>query len=258
MQNSKNKPFQEVPGGEYDPFGFYYTPDGSFWDPDGIYFNSEGYDHHGGYYDEKLEYIPGPGWINELLCYEDEKDNVIKQMKAGFMKQSMGNLDEVEEDDLDEDGDVDDIYEEIDYDKLIKDEERRININKPNFEINEEVENNSNEHPNANKNYNTNNRKNVYNPRNVAQSHYNNMKNLSNDINNLMTKYEKNDINEKSIETEKEKQIEKILITPDMLFNKIPENLKPKNIEENKVNNEHQSENIKKIETKIEVDSLFG
>ena len=69
-----DKPFKECEGGYYDENNFYITPNGSFWDPDGVYFNTEGVDRHGGYYDDHLEYHPGKGWIQELMCYEDEKE----------------------------------------------------------------------------------------------------------------------------------------------------------------------------------------
>lgn len=70
----KQREFKEVDGGKYDDFGFYRTPNGSFWDPDGVYFNREGKDSHGGYYDNKFEYHPGEGWIDSLMCYQDEID----------------------------------------------------------------------------------------------------------------------------------------------------------------------------------------
>lgn len=69
-----NKKFEEVEGGKYDKFGFYRTPNGSFWDCDGIYFNKDGKDSHGGFYDENYEYHPGDGWVESLMCYEDEVD----------------------------------------------------------------------------------------------------------------------------------------------------------------------------------------
>lgn len=75
MQNKQfNRKFEEVEGGKYDKFGFYRTPNGSFWDCDGVYFNKEGKDAHGGFYDENYEYHPGDGWIESLMCYEDEVD----------------------------------------------------------------------------------------------------------------------------------------------------------------------------------------
>lgn len=64
--------FREVDGGYYDGKGFYCTPEGSFWDENKTYFNREGRDRHGGFYDEYCIYIPGPGWVEELGCYQDE------------------------------------------------------------------------------------------------------------------------------------------------------------------------------------------
>ena len=64
--------------GKFDDDGFFTTPNGSFWDMDGEYFNRYGYDIHGGKYIDKLDYIPGPTWIEELGCYPDEKDKYLK------------------------------------------------------------------------------------------------------------------------------------------------------------------------------------
>jgi hypothetical protein len=94
----KQREFKEVEGGKYDDLGFYRTPNGSFWDPDGIYFNKEGKDSHGGYYDNNFEYHPGDGWIDSMMCYQDELEDKRKE----------SNYDD---DDLDE-GD----YEDGDYD----------------------------------------------------------------------------------------------------------------------------------------------
>lgn len=297
MQNTKkNKPFQEVAGGEYDPYGFYYTPNGSFWDPDGVHFSAEGFDAHGGFYDEKLEYIPGAGWITELLCYEDEKDSVLNSLKPGGQHTPLGLLPEAadEEDLFDEEGDVDEIYEDIDYDKLIREEEKGINFNRSGAGKDQDkdfhgevlglggdkVKEQDLLDEGASK------VRKVFNPRNAAQAHFNNMINLANDVNSLSLKNEGNKSNnnyntnfdnnhnnnnfnycrsgnayndnreKKTIEEEKEKPV----ITPDMLFNKIPENLKPKNTAEYKSGNigEQVKEGVVKKETKIEVDSLFG
>lgn len=209
--NSRNKPMQLVPGGEYDNYGFYFTPDGSFWDPDGIYFNQEGLDCHGGYYSESLEYCPGPGWIDELMCYEDEKQEVLSKMGRGIDKYSNKM-----EDEFDDEGDVDDIYEEVDYDKLL-------NANCENLEeVNLEKE-----------------KKNIYHPKNSA----NMIK--SNVITSI--KEENENVNEDFPKKEEMK------ITSDMLFNKIPDNLKPKEVK----NSENNKEN-KQVFTTIQVDSLFG
>jgi hypothetical protein len=110
--------------GEYDENGFFYTPNGSFWDPDGVYFSKDGVDKHGGYYDENIEYIPGPGWVEELMCYDDEKDTIIKntyQGGRGHGKKGYGDADEgdIEEDPFEE------VYDEVDYGKLMKEEEEK-------------------------------------------------------------------------------------------------------------------------------------
>lgn len=101
---NNDREFHEVEGGLYNEHGFYVTPNGSFWDPDGIYFNKEGCDKHDGYYNEEYEYQPGRGWIPHMLCYEDEINNKHK------------------EDDIDDDGldyeNLDDLHEELDYEKL--------------------------------------------------------------------------------------------------------------------------------------------
>ena len=65
--------------GKFDDDGFFTTPNGSFWDMDGEYFNRYGYDIHGGKYIDKLDYIPGPTWIEELGCYPEDKDKYLKE-----------------------------------------------------------------------------------------------------------------------------------------------------------------------------------
>ena len=65
--------------GKFDDDGFFTTPNGSFWDMDGEYFNRYGYDIHGGKYIDKLDYIPGPTWIEELGCYPEEKDKYLNE-----------------------------------------------------------------------------------------------------------------------------------------------------------------------------------
>ena len=64
--------------GKFDDDGFFTTPNGSFWDMDGEYFNRYGYDIHGGKYIDKLDYIPGPTWVEELGCYPEDKDKYLK------------------------------------------------------------------------------------------------------------------------------------------------------------------------------------
>jgi hypothetical protein len=130
MENFDSKEFREVPGGRYDENGFYITPEGSFWDPDGVYFNRDGFDKHGGCYDENFEYIPGYGWIDELMCYEDEKDTVLKQKHVVPTRQRGGGYGhghghghhqgDEEDDGFDE---LDELYDDVDYAKILKDEE---------------------------------------------------------------------------------------------------------------------------------------
>jgi hypothetical protein len=79
----KERDFEEVDGGYYDNNGWYYTPNGSFWDDHGAYFNREGLDVHGGTFDEYGMYIPGPGWNEDLCCYEENLDvNVDRNVLA--------------------------------------------------------------------------------------------------------------------------------------------------------------------------------
>jgi hypothetical protein len=174
MNNFEDKEFKEVQGGKYDQHGFYYLPDGSFWDPDGVYFNN-GLDKHGGYYNEHLEYIPGPGWIDDLMCYEDEKEGVLKNKKSHHGRYKG----EEEEDDIFEE--LDEIIEDRDYAKILREE---------------------------------------------------------------VAIYEQQKTEDKEI---KNTQEVKETISPEQLFNKIPENKKPL----------EQKETVRK-EKVIEVDSLFG
>ena len=76
----KDRDFEEVEGGYYDNNGFYFTPNGSFWDDNCNYFNREGLDRHGGTFDEYGMYIPGPGWNEELCCYEENIDENVDRM----------------------------------------------------------------------------------------------------------------------------------------------------------------------------------
>jgi hypothetical protein len=198
--NFVDKSFRQVPGGQYDENGFYYTPNGSFWDPDGVYFNKNGFDRHGGYYDEHLEYHPGAGWIDDLMCYEDEKEETLKNVKG--RRRNGDDLGEDEDNDLDDP--LNEVYDEIDYDKLLREEEKKHL---------EPIKENQNEETNINTKQNNN----VFKPGTSTKK-------------------------ENSIENKKE------VISPDLLFNKIPENKKPSNI----INEE------KRKEKAIEVDSLFN
>jgi hypothetical protein len=119
---NNEREFVEIEGGVYIEEGFYVTPNGSFWDPDGVYFNREGYDKHEGFYDEGFEYNPGRGWIPHLMCYEDDLPDKVKD-----------DVDvEGEDDGLDYDN-LDDLHEEVDYDKILdnKDKEECIIKKKP-------------------------------------------------------------------------------------------------------------------------------
>ena len=104
-KTKKPREFCEVTGGKYDKYGFYYTPNGSFWDCDGIYFDRTGKDVHNGYYDEEMNYHPGEGWIESLMCYEDEMDT----------KNIIGGLDDDKDNNDFEEGDYD-MYEDINED----------------------------------------------------------------------------------------------------------------------------------------------
>jgi hypothetical protein len=118
MNNFEDKEFKEVPGGKYDQHGFYHTPDGGFWDPDGVYFNKDGFDKHMGYYNENLEYTPGPGWIDELMCYEDEKAEALK-IRKGPSRHKVGQDDD-EEEGFDE---LDEIFDDRDIEKILREED---------------------------------------------------------------------------------------------------------------------------------------
>ncbi len=82
--------------GEFDEDGFFTTPNGSFWDMDGEYFNRYGYDIHGGKYLDKLDYIPGPSWLEEFGCYPEDKDKYQKEDLNDIM-----DLDGEEDKDMD-------------------------------------------------------------------------------------------------------------------------------------------------------------
>jgi hypothetical protein len=118
-----NRSFEEVIGGEYDEEGFYITPNGSFWDPDGVYFNKEGFDCHKGFYNNDKEYIPGPGWIEDLLCYEDEKDELTSLNISNKKKRKSNNEEGYYN--SDKSADDDQPFEEVDYDKILAEEETK-------------------------------------------------------------------------------------------------------------------------------------
>lgn len=114
----ENRPFVEVEGGKTDENGFYRTPNGSFWDVDGVYFNREGVDVHGGHYDKEFNYHPGEGWIESLMCYEDEVNPNDDIHKSDSYHDDLG-------DDY-EDGDYD-VYEDI------QDDMRASNLDGPSY-----------------------------------------------------------------------------------------------------------------------------
>ena len=89
--------------GEFDEDGFFTTPNGSFWDMDGEYFNRYGFDIHGGKYIDKLDYIPGPTWIEELGCYPEDKDKYEKEEDLNDMDLEMGDCPDIDVDDKNED-----------------------------------------------------------------------------------------------------------------------------------------------------------
>lgn len=97
----KERRQQNTAKGEFDEHGFFRTPNGSFWDPDGEYFNHYGYDVHSGFYTKEGEYIPGPDWLSDLGCYEDEKhkyENFNEDIFAGEDKEDLIVPDELIED----------------------------------------------------------------------------------------------------------------------------------------------------------------
>jgi len=122
-ENFINRSFVEVTGGEYDEDGFYITPNGSFWDTDGVYFNREGFDSHKGFYNNEKEYIPGPGWVEDLLCYEEEKEE-LSSLEISNNKNSKSK-DEAECYNSDKSADEDEPFEEVDYDKILAEEETK-------------------------------------------------------------------------------------------------------------------------------------
>ena len=257
--NFVERPFQMVAGGEYDEMGFYYTPDGSFWDPDGVYFNREGLDKHGGYYDDQLEYHPGPGWIEELMCYEDEKEQILRSRTGRGRKIHRNNAADFDDDfDDAEEIDIDELYEEVDYNKVLQEEERRYREpqrshgghgghsmgNPGNVNIN-----------NGNLNY-------THQPHPHPHHYMDNLNNSSNlnNLNNIPSTHTQNPI---TTTTSFENENKKFEISPELIFNKIPENLKPQTaVNSNSSNNVSNTANSNttsgRTEKHIEVDSLFG
>lgn len=160
--------FKEVEGGQYDKHGFYHTPNGSFWDCDGIYFDRLGKDVHGGHYDENMEYLPGEGWIDTLMCYEDE----IEVKQQNFNKEDhLDALNDYEEGDYD-------VYEDINEDMSNQ------NFNGPSYYDHIDKGSYSNNKNNrGNQNYN----KNINNSNNQERKDINKISNsISNSNNNKL------------------------------------------------------------------------
>ena len=112
--------------GKLDEDGFFRTPNGSFWDMDGEYFNHYGFDIHGGKYVDKLDYIPGPTWIEELGCYPEDEDK--------YKNEDINNI-------IDNDLDKFEGEEELNinnFEKLGINEEEFKNLNKKEIEIKKE------------------------------------------------------------------------------------------------------------------------
>ena len=119
--------------GKFDDDGFFTTPNGSFWDMDGEYFNRYGYDIHGGKYIDKLDYIPGPTWIEELGCYPEDKDKYLKEEDLNEDDEDMKDidLDNIEGDeDLINDMKMLKVNEDIKEEKKSKKENDKKNENK--------------------------------------------------------------------------------------------------------------------------------
>ena len=174
---SNNIPqFKEVEGGKYNKHGFYYWPDGCYWDCDGIYFDKNGKDKHGGHYDEEFNYHPGEGWVESLMCYEEDIKNGISQG---------GNFGDDDNDNVNtnyELGDYDineDIYDDTGRNRNFKGPSYYDTVGRKNSGGNNNRKNNSNNNYNNNNNNNSNNN---YNNNNLTHknSNYSNNSNNSN------------------------------------------------------------------------------
>ena len=113
--------------GKLDEDGFFTTPNGSFWDMDGEYFNRYGFDIHGGKYIDKLDYIPGPTWIEELGCYPEDKDKYEKEEDLDEMEMEMGDCQDIYPDEKN-----DDLINKIENFDLKKDDNLKKEKNKQN------------------------------------------------------------------------------------------------------------------------------
>ena len=111
--------------GEFNEDGFFTTPNGSFWDMDGEYFNHYGFDIHGGKYIDKLDYIPGPTWIEELGCYPEDKDK--------YQKEDLNDIDV----DMDDFNEFDCVEKEEDLNNKMEKLDIKNDINNNDVNINE-------------------------------------------------------------------------------------------------------------------------
>ena len=107
--------------GKFDDDGFFTTPNGSFWDMDGEYFNRYGYDIHGGKYIDKLDYIPGPTWIEELGCYPEDKD---KYLKEEDLNDDMEDIKDMDMEQFEGDGDLINDMKNLNVKEDIKEENK--------------------------------------------------------------------------------------------------------------------------------------
>ena len=100
---------------------------------DGEYFNRYGYDIHGVNYIDKLDYIPGPTWIEELGCYPEDKDKYLKEEDLNEDDEDMKDIDmdNIEGDeDLINDMKMLKVNEDIKEEKKSKKENNKKNENK--------------------------------------------------------------------------------------------------------------------------------
>lgn len=181
--NSRNnnkipREFEEVDGGKYNQYGFYYTPQGSFWDCDGIYFDRTGKDVHGGYYDEEFKYHPGEGWIDSLMCYEDELE---------YNNQQSDDINDYD------DGDYD-VYEDFNEDL------KGNNFSGPSY-----YDSLKKGKSNGNNNNNNNNNRNNYNNNTNSNSNSNSNTNTNTNTNKFFSKNNENCNNQNNIETREER-----------------------------------------------------
>ncbi len=260
-KHSRNRPFEMVPGGKYDQNGFYSTPNGSFWDPDGVYFNREGFDNHGGFYDQFLEYHPGAGWIDDLMCYEDQKHEVIGQSRRRGRNDDDDLFDEC--DDIDIDNLEDGYNMGMGMNKEIQEEYMKY-VPDPNSDIFNTKLGKEREKMKMGEegNFNTNNTNNTNNVNNVNNTNNVNREIEKEEANTNTNKENKNENNDKmnvpltfTPKTNEQVKVnkEEVKITEDQLFNKIPDNLKQDVSVSGSV-----SGNKQPVEKSIEVDALFG